>query len=118
MTRETAELEAEAVAYVVCRHFGLDVGVRASRYIALWQGDGKALRASLGRIVERAGLSIPDGFRMLSYVQGKYCDVGGNNIRACIDLLPNALRRFGSHKDSPCARRKDSPGANAEAVAA
>ncbi len=53
-----------------------------------------AIAEHLERIAERAGLSIPDGFRMLSYVQGKYCDVGGNNIRACIDLLPDALRRF------------------------
>ena len=26
--------------------------------------------------------------------QGKYCDVGGNNARACIDMLPDTLRRF------------------------
>ncbi|MBN2561549.1 MAG: hypothetical protein JXQ75_11525 [Phycisphaerae bacterium] len=48
--RQTAELEAEAVAYVVCRHFNLDVELRASRYIAVWGGDGKTLAASLGRI--------------------------------------------------------------------
>ncbi len=39
LTRSIAELEAESVAYVVCTHFGLDVEVRASRYIALWDGD-------------------------------------------------------------------------------
>ena len=50
LDRNTAELEAESVACVVCRHFGLDVEVRASRYIALWGGDSKALRASLERI--------------------------------------------------------------------
>ncbi|MCH8851586.1 MAG: ImmA/IrrE family metallo-endopeptidase [Planctomycetes bacterium] len=53
-TRSMAELEAESVAYVVCTHFGLDVEVRASRYIALWDGDGKALRASLDRIAKTA----------------------------------------------------------------
>ena len=50
LTRSIAELEAESVAYVVCKHFGLDAEVRSSRYIALWQGDSKALRASLERI--------------------------------------------------------------------
>ncbi len=55
-----AELEAEAVAYVVCRHFGLDADVRASRYIALWGGDGKALRASLDRISATARTMIDD----------------------------------------------------------
>ena len=53
-TRSVAELEAESVAYVVCRHFNLDVTVRSSRYIALWDGDGKALRASLERIAKTA----------------------------------------------------------------
>ncbi|MCK4342690.1 MAG: hypothetical protein KAY37_13315 [Phycisphaerae bacterium] len=58
--RRTAELEAEAVAYVVCRHFDLDVELRASRYIALWGGEGKALAASLGRISDAARRLIED----------------------------------------------------------
>ena len=60
LTRSIAELEAESIAYVVCRHFGLDVEVRASRYIALWQGDGKSLRASLARIANTARELIDD----------------------------------------------------------
>ncbi len=60
LTRSIAELEAESVAYVVCLHFGLDVEVRASRYIALWDGDSKALRASLERIAKTARSIIDD----------------------------------------------------------
>ncbi|GAF86888.1 unnamed protein product, partial [marine sediment metagenome] len=60
LTRTVAELEAESVAYVVCTHFGLDVEVRASRYIALWDGDSKALRASLERISTTARALIDD----------------------------------------------------------
>ena len=60
MTREHAELEAESVAYVVCRHFALDCDIASSRYIALWQGDGKALRASLERIATTARDMIDD----------------------------------------------------------
>jgi DNA polymerase III gamma/tau subunit len=48
----------------------------------------------LERIAAETGLSVPDGFRFLAYVQGKYVDVGGNNIRACVDQLPDALRRY------------------------
>lgn len=59
-TRPVAELEAEAVAYVVCRHFGLDVELRASRYIALWGGDGKTLAARLERISAAARGLIED----------------------------------------------------------
>ena len=60
LRRRTKELEAEAVAYVVCRHCGLDVELRASRYIALWGGDAKALAASLARISETARVLIED----------------------------------------------------------
>ncbi len=60
LTRTIAELEAESVAYVVCSHFGLDVEVRASRYIAQWDGDAKALRESLDRIATTARDIIDD----------------------------------------------------------
>ncbi len=60
LTRSMAELEAESVAYVVCMHCGLDVEVRASHYIALWDGDSKALRASLDRISKTARDIIND----------------------------------------------------------
>ena len=59
-TRSLAELEAESVAYVVCRHFGLDSEVRSSRYIALWDGDSKSLRSSLERISKTARAIIDD----------------------------------------------------------
>jgi replication-associated recombination protein RarA len=52
------------------------------------------------RIARDIGLPVPDGFRMLSYVQGKYVDVGGNNVRACIDQLPDALRRFKTRSEA------------------
>jgi len=60
LNRNVAELEAESVAYVVCTHFGLDVEVRASRYIALWDGDSKALKTSLERIANTARGLIDD----------------------------------------------------------
>ena len=55
-----------------------------------------AIAKHVERIARENGLPIPDGFRFLAYVQGKYTDVGGNNIRAAIDQLPDALRRFKS----------------------
>jgi len=58
--REIRELEAEAVAYVVCRHFGLDAELRASRYIAHWGGDAKKLAASLARVSQTAREMIED----------------------------------------------------------
>jgi antirestriction protein ArdC len=60
LTRNMAELEAESIAYVVCKHFGLDTTIRSSAYIALWQGDSKALRASLDRIASTARTIIDD----------------------------------------------------------
>ena len=60
LTCNMAELEAESVAYIVCQHFGLDSSVRSAAYIALWQGDSKALKASLQRIADTARTMIDD----------------------------------------------------------
>ncbi len=60
LTRSAAELEAEATAFIVGTHFGLDSEVRSSRYIALWDGDSKALKASLERIATTARDIIDD----------------------------------------------------------
>jgi len=54
ITRNLAELEAESVAYVVCRHFGLECDLRCTRYIALWDGNGAAVRQSMRRIADTA----------------------------------------------------------------
>ena len=57
--------------------------------------DAKAIAEHLERIADETGLSVPDGFPWLGYVQGK-CGVAlkGNNIRDCIDQLPDTLRRY------------------------
>ena len=60
LTRSIAELEAESVAYVVCRHFNLDTSIRSSAYIAIWNGDGKAMRESMDRIAKTARAIIDD----------------------------------------------------------
>ena len=65
--------------------------------------DARSIADYLERIAREVSLPIPNGFRWLSYVQGKYGDVGGNNIRACIDLLPDTLRRFKGRTDSVAA---------------
>lgn len=46
----TVELEAEAVAYVVCHAAGLDTSTASSDYIQLYRGDREALESSLGAI--------------------------------------------------------------------
>ena len=58
--------------------------------------DAKAVADHLERIAGELSLPIPDGFRFLSYVQGKYGDgrSNGNNVRDLIDQLPDTLRRF------------------------
>lgn len=60
ITRDMAELEAESVAYVVCRHFGLDTSVRSSRYIALYRGDSERMAESMERIATTARAMIDD----------------------------------------------------------
>ena len=50
VARNIRELEAEAVAFVVCQAIGLDTNTAASDYIQLYQGDRKLLMASLERV--------------------------------------------------------------------
>ena len=59
--------------------------------------NAKAVGEHLQRIASEVGLDVPEGFNFLGYVQGKmrHTPMDGNNIRAAIDGLPDALRRFG-----------------------
>ena len=54
LTKTVRETEAEAVAYVVCRSFGLDCSTRSSDYIQLYAGNEATLIASLERIQNTA----------------------------------------------------------------
>ena len=47
--RKVVEVEAEAVAYVVSRHFGLDVPGSAN-YLALWDADSDVIYVHFERI--------------------------------------------------------------------
>lgn len=59
-TRTVRELEAEAVAFVVCRAAGLDGLARSSDYIQLYCGDKELLLHSLSHI-QRVAAQIIDG---------------------------------------------------------
>ena len=63
-----------------------------------------AVAEHLERIARETGLPMPDGFDFLKYVQGK-CGVKlvGNNIRDCIDQLPDTLRRHNAKADRAAA---------------
>jgi len=52
--RKRKELEAEAVAYVVCSGVGLDMNTASADYIQLFSGDKAALQESLERIQKTA----------------------------------------------------------------
>lgn len=54
------ELEAESVAYAVCRAVGLDTNTASSDYIRFHGGDAEALRAVLDR-VQKTAARILDG---------------------------------------------------------
>ena len=57
-SRDTRELEAEAVAFVVGQAIGLDVADASRDYIHLYRGDGAALTESLARIQRTAGVVL------------------------------------------------------------
>lgn len=63
-SRDTRELEAEAVAFVVSNAIGLEVTDASRDYIHLYRGDGKALSESVDRIQRTAAVilsAIEDG---------------------------------------------------------
>ena len=50
--RQQREIEAEAAAYAICRHFGLEIN--SPNYLALWATDSTAIQARLERIAYAA----------------------------------------------------------------
>ena len=60
--RHTEEVEAESIAYAVCKYFGIETGENSFGYIASWsQGkELKELRASLETINKTSGTLISD----------------------------------------------------------
>lgn len=58
LKKTVRETEAEAVAYVVCRSFGLDCSTRSSDYIQMYDGNEGTLIASLERIQKTAARMI------------------------------------------------------------
>lgn len=61
-SREQKEVEAEAVAYVVCAHYNLDTSDYSFGYVASWASGEKTdiLKASLETIQKEAGAIIDD----------------------------------------------------------
>ncbi len=62
LTRNHKEVEAESVAYTICRHFGIDTSDYSFAYIAGWSRgkDTPELKASLTRIRNAANEMITD----------------------------------------------------------
>ena len=54
-TKQSRELQAEAVAFVVAESIGLQTGTASSDYIQLYQGDKKLLLESLDAVRKTAG---------------------------------------------------------------
>jgi len=58
--RRTVELEAEAIAFVVCHAIRLDTNTASSDYIQLYRGNREALEASLATIQRTASGILSD----------------------------------------------------------
>lgn len=58
-SRTVREIEAEMVAYIICKRLGIDVSDTSAVYLANWGADAKAIRQSTGRI-ERAVSEISE----------------------------------------------------------
>ena len=103
------ETEAEAVAFVVCKAYGVDTQALSSEYIRLHRGDNKLLMASLDRIQQTAtriiGL-IEDDKNTPIYIRTSHRSkvrrhVTHQSISTSIPSLTNRRARF----DEEFARR-------------
>ena len=63
--RAENECIAEAGAYVVCAHFGIDTGERSFPYVAAWAKDKSVLKKVLGTI-QTASATLIEGVRAVS----------------------------------------------------
>jgi hypothetical protein len=62
--RSLAELEAESVAFIVCRSLGIDSGAYSFGYVACWAGGGPEAAAAItasGGAIQGAAAQILDG---------------------------------------------------------
>lgn len=68
--RSTAEVEAEAVAYAVCEHFGLDTSSYSFTYIATWSSgkELKELEEHMDRIQHKAS-------ELITKIETKYLEL-------------------------------------------
>jgi hypothetical protein len=87
--RALAELEAESVAFVVCRAIGLDTGAYSFGYVASWAGSGNAAIATIKASGERISRTASALIDLLS--EGGATGCGGERTstgsRAGLDSL-------------------------------
>ncbi len=83
--RTTLELQAEGVAYVVLRQFGINETEHAINYIALWNGDHESVMGNLDIITRTANLIINE---INSHYDTNVDDTGGE-------------AEFGDYEDEP-----------------
>lgn len=77
-TRNSKEVEAESVAFVVCQHYGIDTSDYSFGYIAGWSTGKESveLKASLNTIRNAANEMIADIDRNLLYVEQEKTKTG------------------------------------------
>lgn len=57
-SRANKEVEAESVAYVVCKHFGLDTSEYSFAYVAGWEGQDRNLLKDSLKVIQEAANEI------------------------------------------------------------
>jgi antirestriction protein ArdC len=88
-SRETEEVEAESVAYVVCEYFGLDTSEYSFPYIAGWSSsqEMKELKASMDRIRMTADGMIGDICKVMYPNREKEHGEKENYLQTAEDML-------------------------------
>lgn len=92
--RNTREVEAESVAYVVCQHYGIETSEYSFPYVAGWEGQDKnRLKASLSTIRETAD-------SLITAIDGKFQERLQDREQAAPEVVPDSFTLY-QLKDGP-----------------
>lgn len=88
-SRESEEIEAESVAYAVCKYFGIDTDENSFGYLAAWSKDKevKELRESLDTINETSSV-------LISSIENRYREILAERNVTSIDSLTDKIADY------------------------
>jgi hypothetical protein len=92
--KQVREIEAEAVAFMVCQSVGLQTGTASADYIQLWHGDAKLLQESLETVQRTAAVILRGHCPISANLSGVACSGQPTSQKpVCEDSSPPSSKK-------------------------